>query len=299
MLPLVVSLKGRIGSSVISSLNQSFTRYCQSPHVILNLEAVDSVETSVAECIQGRAERILQRDASLFSIVVSRSQSGVKSDLERSKLNYSYDLATPPATSDSESTNRKQLRAYETLEHAIRDARYGYQSSPCFLPEKLDLSLIALCEATLHQHTSRKQQLTISDLRSAGKMVRELECGDTIACSEYPLLPAFVVLDGRVAIRKLCATGVDSASKKCIRKAVPFAVKAIFQRKVPSEDKAPEIVEGSLHGNTPCIVAPRSPFCARVDSESCLILDIDAAHNQHWRDFIERGRQSGAIKDID
>lgn len=300
MLPLVVSLKGRIGSSVIPSLDEIFTKCCQSPHAILNLEAADSVETSVAEYIQGRAERTLQKEASSFSIVMSRNHSGMKSDLERSKLNYSYDPPTPLAASVAESTEPKQLRVYENLQDAIRDVRYEYQSNSCVLPDKLCLSLTTLCEAILHQYiTTSKQQSILPEHRSARMMVRNLECGETIACFKYPLLPAFIVLNGRVAIRELHATAVDSASRKCIREAVPSIMKAVFCREVTVKDEQyPEIVEGSLHGNGPQVVAPRSPFCARVDSKSCSILDIDPTYNQYWGNIIERVRQSRAPDDM-
>ncbi|KAL6166017.1 hypothetical protein ACJQWK_07387 [Exserohilum turcicum] len=98
MLPVVVSLKGRISSSAIPSLDKIFGRYCQSSHIILNLEAVDSAETSVAEYIQTQAKKI-QKDTLFFSIVVSHTQLTLKSDLKRGKVDYSYSIVTPPVVS--------------------------------------------------------------------------------------------------------------------------------------------------------------------------------------------------------
>lgn len=299
LLPLVVSLKGRISASAMPALDQTFLQLCQSPYVILNLEAVDSLETSVAEYLQSQAQRILRVSASVFSIVVSHNQLRVKSDLDRGKVNYCYNLATPPVAGDSEPNHQKQIRAYETLVDAIRDARYKHNSSTCFLPAKLDFTLATLCKDILHRYASSKQQFVLPELRLVGMMLRVLKHGETIACSEYPFLPAFIVLDGRVAVRQH-ATSVTGARKNCIRKAVHSAANNIFRRKAQTDDKdVISMIRGSLYGTGSHMVAPQLPFCARVNSESCLILDIDAAHDPHWGEIVKRERQRGTTEKID
>lgn len=298
ILPLVVSLKGRIGSSTIPLLDQYLALCCQSPHVILNLRAVDSVETSVAEYLQSQAERILQRQASPFSIVLSRSQSGVKGDLERGKVNYSCVPVTSPVADFVDLVGRKQLLAYESLGDAIRVARYGYQSSSCLLSAESNLSVSALWEVVLHRHSSSKPMFTFSELCSKGTTVRKLKYGETIACSEYPFPPAFIILDGRVVFQELHAASVNSRSRKCIRKAVSSAMQAVFKsERVVKDQQSPRTMEGTLYGKGPHIVAPTSPFCARVDSESCLILDIDPTHGQHCNRIVERAIRNGATKE--
>lgn len=100
MLPHVVRLKGRIGSSVIPLLERSLVQCGQAPYVILDLRAVVAVETSVAEYIQSQvkrylqsqdeeyiqsqAERILQRHVPLLKIVVPHSRLAVM-DLDRAR----------------------------------------------------------------------------------------------------------------------------------------------------------------------------------------------------------------------
>ncbi|KAJ5047781.1 hypothetical protein J3E74DRAFT_295580 [Bipolaris maydis] len=278
-------------SANAASRDQIFGRYCQSSHIILNLEAVDSAETSVAEYIQTQAKKT--QDTLFFSIVVSHTQLTLKSDLERGKVDCSYSVATPPVVSAPASVSQKQLRVYDTLEDAICGLRYEHRSSSSFLPAN---SLTALCKTILHQHNRNNKQFTLPELHSAGTVVRVLACGETIACSEYPFLPAFVILDGRVALREH-ATSLGGGKRMCIRKAVPSAARAIFRRKTTEKDRDNiSVIEGSVHGAGPRVIAPLLPFCARVDSETCLILDIDA-RNTHWAEIIKRWRQIGAIND--
>ncbi|KAJ6192172.1 hypothetical protein J3E72DRAFT_273532 [Bipolaris maydis] len=201
--------------------------------------------------------------------------------------------ATPPVVSAPASVSQKQLRVYDTLEDAICGLRYEHRSSSSFLPAN---SLTALCKTILHQHNRNNKQFTLPELHSAGTVVRVLACGETIACSEYPFLPAFVILDGRVALREH-ATSLGGGKRMCIRKAVPSAARAIFRRKTTEKDRDNiSVIEGSVHGAGPRVIAPLLPFCARVDSETCLILDIDA-RNTHWAEIIKRWRQIGAIND--
>lgn len=165
MLPHVVRLKGRIGSSVIPLLERSLVQCGQAPYVILDLRAVVAVETSVAEYIQSQvkrylqsqdeeyiqsqAERILQRHVPLLKIVVPHSRLAVM-DLDRGKVNYGCNLA------------------YKTLEDAIRDIRYGDVSSSCLPTAKPDASFDALSEVIFPQQTSSKLEFIFPQLPSAG-----------------------------------------------------------------------------------------------------------------------------------
>jgi hypothetical protein len=313
MLPTVVRLRGRIDSLVIPALDRSLVRCGQAPYVILDLRAVDAVETSVVEYIQSQVKRyiqsqdeeyiqsqvgrIRQRHAPLLKLVVPHSQLTVM-DLARGKVNYGRQPAMSPVAGVPASVDAQPLLAYETLEDAIRDARYGDVSSSCLPTAKPDASFDALSEVIFPQQTSSKLEFILPQLPSAGLMVRKLERGETIACSEYPFQPSFVILEGVVDVRQLHAAPVDGASRKCVRKAVLLAVKAIFQRKTQTKVDRPTMMEGTPGGVRPKVVAPRFPFCARVMSESCWILEIDPTHVPRWDEIVERARQSGAMEDM-
>ncbi|KAI0572199.1 sulfate transporter [Pyrenophora tritici-repentis] len=301
MLPPVVRFKGRVGSLVIPPLDQILARCDKAPYIILDLLQVDAIETSVAEYIQSRAGRILERHAPLLIIVVPRSRFAVMGDLKRGKVDHGPHPAISLGVGVPNPANEKQIQVYETLEDAIRHARNGALSRTCLSAAEQDACFAALSNTFLHQQTSNELGLSLAELRSAGLVIQNLKRGDAIACSEYPFQPSFVILDGRVTVRQLHAAPLPGARRKCIRKAVPAAVKACFRREARTEEKGPVPVtmEGSLCGVGPKVVAPRFLFCARVESEFCLIIDINSTHHQRRNEIVELDGQSGASKEME
>jgi hypothetical protein len=230
--------------------------------------------------------------------VVSANQLAVVNDLKRGGVNYGYNLATPLETSVPDRIDRKQLRAYETLKDAICNVPYECVPSSCLPIANLDAIFAALSDFVQYQRTSTNLEFRLSELRLADVIVRDLKLGDTIACSDYPFQPSFIIIEGLVSVRQLQAAPVDGATRKCVRQAVPLAVKSMFRRKTVTKAAAVSTMERSSYGDKPKVVAPQFPFCARVLSNSCLILVIDAAHVARWNEIVERARQSSAAKDM-
>ena len=295
MLPRVVHLKGRVNSSVVPLLAQSLASCVHTPYVILNLLKVDAVDTSVVEYIQSEVEK--KRVAPL-SIVVSCSQLAVTNDLRRGKVNYSHRLVVSPVRGAPNAVSEKQAPAYETLDDAICVARYGHTPSFCVLDANLDAAFTRLNEVISNPQTSDKLKSILPELRSAGVRVRELKWGDTIACADYPLQPSFIIIDGRVDVRQLCAAPVGDESRRCMRKAVLAAARAIFRPQVRNKIDSTMEPQGSRYVRGPTFVAPRPPCCARVVSEYCQILDIDPARYQRWCEIVARARRSGTTKEM-
>jgi hypothetical protein len=297
MLPRVVRLEGRIDYSVIPLLAQSLGPSVQAPYVILDLSKVAAVETSVAEYIQSEAERDLPKRVAPLSIVVSCSQLAVTNDLGRGKLNYSHQLAASSVLDAPSAVDVKQLPAYETLEDAICVARYGH-TPRCCTDANLDAAFVTLNKVISNPQTSGKLESLLPELHSAGVRVRELKRGDTIACADYPFHPPFIIIEGRVDVRQLCAVPVGDESRRCIRKSVLAAARALFRRQVGNKKDSAMTAEGSRYFDGPKFVAPRPPCCARVASEYCQILDIDPARYQRWCEIVARARQSDATKEM-
>ncbi|RYN71110.1 hypothetical protein AA0119_g13678 [Alternaria tenuissima] len=227
-------------------------------------------------------------------------------DLDRGGVNYSWDVATSPVggtsdpvdgapgtgDKDPDSVEKKKLQAYGGLEDAIRDARYrdGSRSSHSASKQDSGVSL---------QQTGGELQFILRNLPSPGLVVRKLKYGDIIACSDYPFQPSFVILEGLVDVRELCDAPVDGAGRMCVRKAILLAVKAIFRRKTKTAGDSEKIVSESPCEGRHKVVAPHYPFCARVQSESCLILDIDPALIPRWNEIVEEASQSSASKETE
>ncbi|RYN15979.1 hypothetical protein AA0116_g12652 [Alternaria tenuissima] len=301
LLPPVVQFRGDIDSFVAPPLEQSFARCGQPSCIILDLQEVCSVGTDLAQCIQREAERIAAR----IKIVLPRSRLAVM-DLDRGGVNYSWDVATSPVggtsdpvdgapgtgDKDPDSVEKKKLQAYGGLEDAIRDARYrdGSRSSHSASKQDSGVSL---------QQTGGELQFILRNLPSPGLVVRKLKYGDIIACSDYPFQPSFVILEGLVDVRELCDAPVDGAGRMCVRKAILLAVKAIFRRKTKTAGDSEKIVSESPCEGRHKVVAPHYPFCARVQSESCLILDIDPALIPRWNEIVEEASQSSASKETE
>ena len=233
----------------------------------------------MAEYIQSQIERILQRHGQPLSIVVRHSQLAVMADLERGKV------------------NKLQYRAHEALEEAIRDARYGNMSALCVPNAKLDATDSLDTLRSMFQ-ANNDMKPTLAELRWKGLRVRERKRGEAIACSKYPLQSSFIILEGLVAVRQRRAATPDTTHRKCIRKAVPQRVAAMFQHKEKPAEQDLVMMEGSLCGAGPKIVTPQVPFCARVESRICWILDFHSTHDQLLQEIVEQSRQSGTKKEM-
>jgi hypothetical protein len=230
--------------------------------------------------------------------VVSANQLAVVNDLKRGGVNYGYDLATPLVAGVPDRIYGKQLRAYGTLKDAICNVPYKCVPGSCLPTVNLDTSFAALRDLVQYQQTSINLEFRPSQLRLAGVIVRELKLGDTIACSDYPFQPSFIIIEGLVSVRQLEVAPADSATRKCVRQAVSLAVKSMFRRKTPPKEATVSTMQGSSYDDEPKVVMPQFPFCARVLSKSCLILVIDAAHVARWDKIVERARQNGATKEM-
>ncbi|KNG46179.1 hypothetical protein TW65_07075 [Stemphylium lycopersici] len=214
MLPPLLRFKGRVDSLAIPRIEEFFACYCQAPCIILDLEAVDAVETSVAEHIQSQAEGIRQKNAQRLSIVVPRTRLAVKDDLERGKVDFDRCPVLPPVDGTPNLISKRPLRTYGTLENAIRDALYGDVSSSYLQAAKLDDDFPALREVILKYQIRNMLETTLPEPRWAGLTVRGLKRGETIACSLYPFQPSFVILEGLVAVRQLLKAPCEGTRRK-------------------------------------------------------------------------------------
>jgi hypothetical protein len=290
MLPPIVRFRRYAGALVIPQMEQMLDdvlagRYGTVPRIILSLEGVDIIETCAAESIQRQVKRFAETETSLY-IVVPR-MAPVVHDLRRGKLELRWHSCYSAGNPADNHPN-----AYETLEAAIRDCRYG--AFPRFFAVERKESL-----ATLTQVIRKRQKVNtlvhhIANLRSAGLVVRKVDQGEAIACARYPFRPSFIILEGLVAVRGLHAEPSEAAKRRSIREAIPVAVKAVFRRQNQTKGGGTAITEVSRHEAGPKVIEPSFSSCAHAVSDPCWILDING------KDAIGLVRgQGGVTKETD
>jgi hypothetical protein len=273
MLPLIIRFRRYADSLVIPQMERMLDdvlagRYGTVRRIILSLEDVDTVETCVAESIQRQVKRFAETQTSLDIVVPRRAP--VVHDLRRGKLELRWHSCCSAGTPADDHTN-----AYETLEIAIRDCRYGAFSRSCAVEREESLAtLTRVIRLILEQQKVNTLVPYIADLRSAGLVVRKVDQGEAIACARYPVQPSFIILEGLVAVRRLHADPLEAAERRPIREAIHVAIKAVFRRQDQTIGGCTAMPEEFRHKAGPEVVKPHISSCAHAVSDS-LILDID------------------------
>jgi hypothetical protein len=290
MIPSIVRFRRYAGALVIPQMERMLDdmlagRYGTVLRIILSLEDVDIVETCVAESIERQVKRFAGTQTSL-DIVVPRV-APVVHDLRRGKLELRWHSCCSTRNPADDHTN-----AYETLEVAIRDCRYG-AFSRSFAVEREE-SFATLTRVILKQQKVNTLVPYIADLRSAGLVVRKVKQGEAIACARYPFRPSFIILEGLVAVRRLHAEPSEAAKRRSIREAISVAVKAAFHRQNGTIGGGTAMTEVSRHEAGPQVIEPHFSSCAHAVDDSCWILDIDPVDG---KDAIGLVRRQGGVKE--
>jgi hypothetical protein len=291
MLPPIVRFRRYAGALVIPQMEQMLDdvlagRYGKVLRIILSLEDVDIVETCVAESIQRQIKRFAETQTSL-DIVVPR-MAPVVHDLRRGKLELRWHSCCSTTNPADDHTN-----AYETLEGAIRDCRYG-AFSRSFAVEREE-SLATSTRVILEQQRVSTLVPNFANLRSAGLVVRRIDQGEAISCARYPFQPSFIILEGLVAIRRLHADPSEAAERRSIREAIPVAVKAVFRRQTRTMGDCTPMTEVCRHEAGPEVIKPHFLSCAHAVSDSCWILYIDPGDGKDCGDAMDLVRRQGDI----
>ena len=266
-------------------------RYSTVQRIILSLEDVDIVETCVAESIQRQVKRFAETETSLDIVVPRRTP--VIHDLRRGELELRWHSCCSAGNPADDHTN-----AYETLEDAIRDCRYGAFSRSFAVEREKSLatSLAALTQVILEQQNANTLVPYIADLHSAGLVVRKVDQGEAIACATYPFQPSFIILEGLVAVRRLHVEPSEAAKRRPIRDAISMAVKAVFHRQGQTIGGCTATTEVFRCEAGPKVIKPHSSSCAYAVSD-CWIIDIDPIHGKDCWDAIGLlRRQDGVTK---
>lgn len=298
MFPPIVCLKGSVTSAVIPRIQRFLETLRSVSHgkplcLIVDLQAVDVIETCVADFMRGQA-MILTRLSPTWSlvIVVSEENRVITSDLGRGNLKLKW----PPVTVLDDSC----VLAFQSLEIAIRTHRYeslvGSDVATVSFESLEELSRVM----TYPQIPTIYERLhLLYDLHAAGLKVRKLSRGEVVSCVRYPFRSNFIVLAGQVIVRKVRHDNPNRLPQGTVRQATIKASKALVSQLL--RRRAQVLEEDSLirayQTGDKFESSAETLCCAHAASEVCWILDIDPGNiaGQEALKTIENGRMMKKI----
>jgi hypothetical protein len=303
--PPIIRLNGHTTSAAIPLLEQFMEDVPDATndtaqYIILDLRTVDSLETCVAQFLSNRTSWLLRSPRRRTLVVIASPRSARVVDiLEREGFVLRWHTITRDIADTANTTATLPIMAYEHLDQAVRSLRAIHlHATKLGTVDNTDDATACDNHQIIKQLLSDLPNPKLSPLERldrAGLVIRTIRQGEAISCARYPLQCTFIVLSGKVGIRRLHADAVNLDSQKPVRGATSAALKSLFVwlfNRKSSRMQTGTAAEKYLSVGERFDTDIYGFSCAHGVSESCWILDIDPSNEVGWHAVQRRSKRA-------
>lgn len=294
MQPPIVLLNGYAGSTVVPGLEalvDSMTKAEdeQTLCVILDLRTVTGIDTCVVESLKKLSLLLAPHSPARSFILVfpEYSRSTILADLDRvgiKPLRYVDDLSDLSALQSKERDLSLELTTCENPEEALMLCRsrtwHGSSTTPN-TKEGQSETLQRRAQMFLSYHLRSSKAAPEHEIRER-YTIRKVSSSRAIACTQYPLPPTFIVLEGKVLVQKLHIDSPEGSNRVAIRVAIVAALRngilRLFRDRNRSEPNQASVAAQYIYPGGIFDPDLYADSCAHAVDGPCWILDFFLAN---------------------